>query len=162
MDSTSARLSFNPDEHWSLQASWGHLNSPEQLEPLEDEARTTASASYFTALGDESSVAATLAWGLKSLSGGARLQALLAEAAFNPADLWAVFARAEWQENAELVAGQVSRVGEVSLGGVRDFRLDEHWKFGLGGLYAFDVTPGHAGYGNAPRGAMAFVRLIAE
>ncbi len=32
-DSTSARLSWNPDEHWSLQASWGFLKSPEQLEP---------------------------------------------------------------------------------------------------------------------------------
>jgi hypothetical protein len=103
-----------------------------------------------------------LAWGLKSLSGGARLNAVLAEAAFKPADLWTVFARAEWEENAELVAGRVSHVGEVSLGAVRDFRLGEHWKFGLGGLYAFDMTPGHAGYGNAPHGAMAFARLIAE
>src|SRR5258706_2018206 len=30
-DSTAARISWNPDQHWSLQASWGHLNSPEQL-----------------------------------------------------------------------------------------------------------------------------------
>ena len=33
MDSTAARISFNPDEHWSLQASWGHLNSPERWSP---------------------------------------------------------------------------------------------------------------------------------
>lgn len=162
MDSTAARISFNPDEHWSLQASWGHLNSPEQLEPNVDETRYTASASYFTPLGEESSLAATLAWGLKSLSSGERLNALLGEAEFKPADLWTIFARAEWEENGELVAGRITRVGEVSLGGVRDFPLDEHWKFGLGGLYAFALAPGHAGYGNAPHGAMAFVRLIAE
>jgi len=162
MDSTSARVTFNPDEHWSLQASWGHLNSPEQLEPLEDETRYTASASYFTALGQESSAAATFAWGLKSISGGARLNALLAEAEYKPAELWTVFARAEWEENAELAAGRIVQAGEVSLGLVRDFKLSDHWKFGLGGLYAFDITPGHAGYGNAPHGAMAFVRLIAE
>ncbi len=160
-DSTSARISFNPDEHWSLQASWGHLNSPEQLEPDVDEDRYTASATWFTALGEEGSFAATGAWGLKSLSDGTRLNALLAEAAYKPADLWTVFARAEWEENAELAARK-ARVGEISLGLVRDFRLDDHWRFGLGGLYAFAMTPGHAGYGNAPHGAMAFVHLIAE
>ncbi|MBW8708731.1 MAG: hypothetical protein JF627_05615 [Alphaproteobacteria bacterium] len=162
MDSTSARVTYNPDEHWSLQTSWGHLNSPEQLEPLEDETRYTASATYFTVLGGESSVAATLAWGLKNLSSGTRLNALLAEAEYKPADLWTVFARAEWEENAELVAGRVVQAGEVSLGVVRDFQLDDHWKFGVGGLYAFDMTPSRAGYGNAPHGAMAFARLIVE
>jgi hypothetical protein len=41
-------------------------------------------------------------------------------------------------------------------------------KFGLGGLYAFDFAPSSpkfspaAGYGGTPRGAMAFVRLVAE
>ena len=73
-----------------------------------------------------------------------------------------MFSRAEWEENAELVPGRIVRAGEVSLGAIRDFRLADHWKFGLGGLYAFDMTPGHAGYGNAPHGAMGFVRLIAE
>jgi hypothetical protein len=33
---------------------------------------------------------------------------------------------------------------------------------GVGGLYAFDFTPGNAGYGNTPHGAMAFVRIAAE
>jgi hypothetical protein len=107
-------------------------------------------------------VAATLAWGLKSLRTGQRLNGLLAEAEYKPADLWTVFSRAEWEENAELVTGQVSRVGAFTLGGVRDFALDEHWKFGLGALYAFDFVPGHAGYGSAPHGAMGFVRLLAE
>jgi hypothetical protein len=162
MDSTAARISFNPDEHWSLQASWGHLNSPEELEPQVDETRYTASGTYVTDIGEEGSLAATLAWGLKSLSSGERLNGLLAEAAYKPGDLWTLFSRAEWEENAELVRGRIVRAGDVSLGAIRDFRLADHWKFGLGGLYAFDMTPGHAGYGNAPHGAMGFVRLIAE
>ncbi len=161
-DSSSARVSYNPDAHWSLQASWGHLNSPEQLEPNVDETRYTASASYVTPLGDESLLAATLAWGLKSLSSGERLNGVLGEVEVAPADLWTLFARAEWEENAELVPGQISQAGDLSLGAIRDIRLDDHWKFGVGGLYAFDFAPGHAGYGNAPHGAMAFVRLIAE
>ena len=73
-----------------------------------------------------------------------------------------MFSRAEWEENAELVPGRIVRAGEVSLGAIRDFRLADHWKFGLGGLYGFNITPGHAGYGNTPHGAMGFVRLIAE
>jgi hypothetical protein len=162
LDSTAARISFNPDEHWSLQASWGHLNSPEALEPQVDETRYTASGTYVADIGEEGSLAATLAWGLKSLSSGERLNGLLAEADYKPADLWTLFSRAEWEENAELVPGRIVRAGEVSLGAIRDFRLADHWKFGLGGLYAFDMTPGHAGYGNAPHGAMGFVRLIAE
>jgi hypothetical protein len=162
MDSSSVRLSYNPDEHWSLQMSWGHLNSPEQLEPQLDETRYTASATYVTDVGEDGSVAATLAWGLKSLSDGEQLNGLLAEAEYKPADLWILFARAEWAQNAELVLGPVRRVGEFTLGGIRDFRLDEHWKFGLGAQYAFDFAPGHAGYGSNPHGAMAFVRLIAE
>jgi hypothetical protein len=162
MDSTAARISFNPDEHWSLQASWGHLNSPEELEPQVDETRYTTSGTYITDIGDEGSLAATLAWGMKSLSSGERLNGLLAEAEYKPADLWTLFSRAEWEENAELVPGRIVRTGEVSLGAIRDFRLDAHWKFGLGGLYAFDLAPGHAAYGNAPHGTMAFVRLVAE
>ena len=43
LDSWSARLSWNPGENWSLQASHGKLKSPEQLEPDEDVTRTTAS-----------------------------------------------------------------------------------------------------------------------
>lgn len=161
MDSTAGRVTFNPDEHWSLQASVGHLNSPEQLEPAEDETRYSLSASYFTALGEESSVAVTAAWGLKSLSNGLRLNGLLGEAAFKPDDAWTFFARAEWVENAELTAG-VAQVGELSLGVVHDWRVAEHWKIGLGALHAFDAAPGRAGYGGSPRGTMAFVRLVAE
>ncbi|HEY2008995.1 MAG TPA: hypothetical protein VGH23_08405 [Rhizomicrobium sp.] len=167
MDSTSVRLSYNPDEHWSMQVSWAHLNSPEQLDPQADERRTTASATYVTDFGEESSLAATLAWGLKSESNGQNLNGVLVEAELVPADLWTLFSRAEWEENAELVTdnfgvGQISRVGDFTLGAIRDVRLDDHWKFGLGALYAFDFTPGHADYGASPHGVMGFVRLIAD
>jgi hypothetical protein len=162
MDSTAVRVSYNPDEHWSLQVSWGHLNSPEQLEPEGDERRTTASATYVTDFGEESSLAATLGWGLKSLSNGQQLNGALAEAELVPADLWTVFSRAEWEQNAELVPGRTSQVGELTMGTIRDVRLGEHWKFGLGALYTFDFAPGHADYGGTPHGAMGFVRLISD
>jgi len=164
-DSTAARLSWNPNEHWSLQASLGFLKSPEQLEPAENELRYTASATYVTPIENWGSVAATLAWGLKRTGPGDKLNALLAEAEWKPADLWTVFTRAEWEENAELLAsGTVARAGKLSVGAIRDVPVADHLKLGLGALYDFDFVGQSldAAYDGDPRGAMVFLRLIAE
>ncbi len=163
-DSTAARLSWNPDSHWSLQVSGGFIKSPEALEPQINEQRVTASATYYNMF-DFGSVAATLAFGNKHLSNGVSESAGLAEAEFKPAPLWTLFARAETIGSDELVPGPAVRgAGEVSLGAIRDWALAEHYKIGLGGLYAFDFTPSSPtdGYGGGPHGAMAFVRLVAE
>jgi len=165
LDSTSARASFNPDPHWSLQASWGHLHSPEQLAPRLNEDRYTASAMYAAELGDGAAFAATLAWGLKHLSDGTNLNGALLEGEYHPVELWTLFARAEWEQNNELdAAGRVRDVGELSLGALRDWRVSEHWKAGLGALYAFDFAPSAIvpSYGGNPHGALAFVRVVAD
>lgn len=165
LDSTAARVSFNPDAHWSLQASWGHLDSPEQLAPRLNEDRYTASAMYVTALDGGGSFAATLAWGLKRLSDGTDLNGVLLESEYKPAELWTLFARAEWEQNNELdAAGRLRDVGELSLGALRDWRVGQHWKAGFGALYAFDLVPSHVmpSYGSDPHGAMAFVRVVAD
>jgi len=163
-DSTAARLSWNPDSRWSLQVSAGWLKSPEQLDPNVDERRLTASAAWFNQF-DFGSVAATLAFGNKHLSTGVDESAALAEAEFKPDDAWTVFARAETIGSDELVPGPAVRgAGEISLGAIHDWHLAEHWKFGLGGLYAFDFAPSSpaASYGSDPHGAMGFIRLVAE
>jgi len=163
-DSTSARISWNPSENWSLQASWGFIKSPEQLDPLINETRLTASATYVVPLGDDGSFAATLAFGRKHLTGGDSENAWLAEAEYKPADLWTIFARAETIETDELVAGPVRTVSEATLGVIRDVRLSEHWKIGAGASYTFNIVPGalKPTYGNDPRGSMVFARIIAE
>jgi hypothetical protein len=163
-DSTSVRLSYNPSPNWSLQVSHGWLKSPEQLEPDVDERRFTASATYFRhlELGD---IAATLAFGNKHLSDGSDENAVLLEGEVRPDEYWTLFARGEHIESRELVPGGAIRgAGEFSLGAIHDWRLAEHWKAGLGGLYAFDFAPSSStvAYGGAPHGAMAFVRLVAE
>jgi len=163
-DSTSVRLSWNPTPNWSLQLSHGWLKSPEGLDPDIDERRFTASATWFNqfAFG---AVAATLAFGNKNLSDGTDENAFLIETEFKPDQAWTLFARGETIESTELVPGGAVRgAGEISLGVIHDWRLAEHWKFGLGGLYAFDFAPSSsaASYGSAPHGAMAFVRLVAE
>jgi hypothetical protein len=161
LDSTSARASWNPDPHWSLQVSWGHLDSPEQLTPEINENRTTASATYVAELGNGSSFAATLAWGLKQQSSGADLNGILLEGEYR-FDPWTLFARTEWEQNKELDAfGRTSSVGELTLGAVHDWPIAEHFKVGLGALYAFDFVPSAIAptYGDNAHGAMAFVRL---
>jgi hypothetical protein len=161
LDSTSARVSWNPDPHWSLQVSWGHLNSPEQLTPQINENRTTASATYVTALSERSSFAATLAWGLKQESDGTDLNGVLLEGEYR-FDPWTLFARTEWEQNSELDAfGRTRSVGDLTLGAIHDWPLAEHFKLGLGALYAFDFAPSAIvpSYGGNPHGAMAFVRL---
>jgi len=161
LDSTSLRASWNPTPQWSLQVSWGHLVSPEQLAPQLDENRTTASATYVTALADDSSFAATLAWGLKQESDGTNLNGVLLEGEYE-IEQWTAFARAEWEENNELDAfGRIARVGELTVGGIHDWPVAEHLKLGLGALYAFDIVPSAIvpSYGDTPRGAMGFARL---
>jgi hypothetical protein len=80
--------------------------------------------------------------------------------------LWTLFGRAEWTENNELVPalghhGPAYRVGKVSLGAIRDFRVAPHLRVGLGGLYAVNFVPRplEALYAGDPDGAMLFVRL---
>ena len=164
-DSTAVRASVNPDAHWSLQASWGFLKSPEQLAPAVDENRFTASASYVTRFGGDSSLSATLAWGLKDLSDGHRLNGALLEAEYKPAEAWTAFARAEWEENNEIDAsGTVHGVGELTLGGIHDWKIAEHAKLGLGASYTFDFVPSSVvpRYGADPHGTTVFVRLALE
>ena len=81
-------------------------------------------------------------------------------------EAWTVFGRGEMTDNRELVAGvehgPAYRVGKVSLGAVRDFRIAEHLSIGAGGLFALNFVPGElaAGYGGrTPTGLMGFVRL---
>jgi hypothetical protein len=162
-DSTSARLSWNPTANWALQVSWGFLKSPEQLAPAINETRYTASAMYVLPLGDDSSLAATLAWGRKQLSDGIGLNGFLLEGEYKPDRDWTVFARAESLDTGELFASAaITTAGEISLGAIRDFPLAEHWSFGLGALHAFDFVPsGLPPYGGSPHGTMVFARIKA-
>jgi hypothetical protein len=158
-DSTSARLSWNPDTNWSLQVSWGFLKSPEQLTPALNETRTTASAQYVLPLDGGGSLAATAAWGHKQTSDGEGLDGFSLEAEYKPDRIWTIFARAESAGNGELVPPDVATVGKISVGAIHDWPAGEHAAFGLGVLYDFDFAP--SVYGSDPHGAMVFVRLRA-
>ena len=164
LDSTAVRLSWNPTENWSLQASWADITSPEALEPDEDEERWSVSGIYTRPLGERRSVSATFAFANKERSDGVSLDAWLAEGAWRPNDRWTVFARGEAIETDELGAvhhGPVEDVARLSLGAIRDWRINEHAVFGVGALVQQHFTSDALEplYDGDPMGAMGFVRL---
>ena len=168
LDSTSVRLSWNPTAELALQGSWGHFEDPEQLEPGVDQKRWSASALYGREVAPGWKLAGTLAWGRKTIEHhGESLKddAFVAEASVKHAS-WTVFGRGEITENRELIDlaehGPAYRVGKISLGAVRDFRVAEHFTLGAGGLLAVNFVPdGLAPLygGHNPVGAMGFLRL---
>lgn len=162
LDSVATRVSWNPTQNWALQASWTRINSPEALEPDDDEARTSLSALYsrpFGARGD-GSVSATLAWARKDRIPGDALQAWLFEGAISPDEHWTVFTRAEQVEQDELAGhhGGVATVRKLSVGAIYDVPLSDSVKLGFGGLASAFDAPSALGYDD-PTGGMAFVRL---
>jgi hypothetical protein len=165
LDSTAARLSWNPHPYWSLQVSWAHVTSPEQLDPLENVTRWSASAIYTRPLGAHGWWSTTAAWGRRS-SGDEWLDAYVLESALKPSEPWTLFARAERTENNELTLvgghhGPTYTVGKASIGAIHDWQVGRNAKFGVGGLYAVNFLPEALKplYGGSPNGAMAFVRL---
>lgn len=162
LDSTAVRFSWNPTERLALQASWAQLKSPEQLEPGVDQKRWSASALYAGQIAPDWKLAATLAWGRKTAAHH-NDDAYVAEASLKHGD-WTVFGRGEMVENRELLGldGPAYRVGKLSLGAVRDFRIADHLSIGAGGLFALNFVPSPLASlygGNNPKGAMAFMRL---
>ena len=164
LDSTALRLSWNPTDEISLQGSWAHLKSPEQLEPDENQTRWSASAIYTSVVGRGGRWSTTAAWGRRS-SGHDSFDAWLLESALSLND-WTLFGRAERTENNELVLvggdhGPTFDVGKVSIGAIKDFALARQVKLGIGALWAFNFVPDafETLYGGDRNGAMAFVRL---
>lgn len=163
LDSTSVRLSLNPTENLALQTSWADVESPEALHPDDDEERWSVSGIYTRRIGQAGWWSTTLAFSNKERSDGVSLDAWLAEAAWHPNDRWTVFARSEAIQTDELGAhhGPVEDVQRLSLGAIRDFRVNENAVFGVGALaqqhFVSDALD--ASYGGDQPGAMAFVRL---
>jgi hypothetical protein len=163
LDSTAVRVSWNPTAELALQGSWGHFVDPEQLEPGVNQKRLSASALYAKEITPGWKLAGTLAWGRKTARGHSD-DAFAAEASVKHQG-WTVFGRGEMTQNRELTDvedGPAYRVGKVSLGAVRDFRVTEHLALGAGGLFAVNFVPdalAPAYGGHNPTGAMAFVRL---
>lgn len=163
LDSTAVRVSWNPTRTLALQGSWGRFVDPEQLEPGVDQKRWSASALWANEVAPGWKLAGTLAWGRKTAHGHSD-DAGAAEASLKHAQ-WTIFGRGEMTENRELTDvedGPAYRVGKVSLGAVRDFRIADHLSLGAGGLFSVNFVPDALAPlygGHNPTGAMGFVRV---
>lgn len=167
LDSFAGRVSWNPTRELAFQVSYGHLNSPEQLAPMVDENRLTASGIYTTTLGGGNVWSTTFAWGRKMLQPGDTLDAYLIESALILQNNVTLFMRGERVEEGELthdipgLHGRVFTVGKVSVGGIYDFLRTDHLKFGLGGLVSRYAIPHDlvSLYSRDPTSFMVFGRL---
>ena len=166
LDSFSGRLSFNPTDRWALQASYGALNSPEQLEPGVDVDRATVSAAYHRSWA-RNNWQTTTAWGRNRNKPGRTLDAFLLESALNLNRTHTFFARAENVEKDELFTegaakhGEVFRVNKISLGYIYDFPEWHHLRWGVGGLGSAAFLPSRLDedYDDTPLSFMVFARL---
>jgi hypothetical protein len=166
LDSASVRLSWNPAPDWSLQVSRGHIASPEALEPDVNVNRTTASAMYNRSWG-ANNWQTTLAWGRNAASTGTTTDSILLESAVSLAKTHTFFGRLERSDKDELfeegspLAGEIFRVGKLSLGYLYDFPAMGHFKMGIGGLVSKYSLPGEIqpAYGSDPTSYMLFARV---
>lgn len=163
LDSWSVRATWNPSPHWSIQASHGFLKSSEQLEPLRNEARTTASIGYAGG-----GIAATLAFSAKNKLPGPTLTAWLAEANWDVDRHHSLFGRFENVANDELfpdpahpLNGQTFRVSKLEAGYAYRLALIGPVELALGGSAAIYAKPAALdfAYGKAPFSYTLFAKF---
>lgn len=165
-NSASIRVSFNPVEDLSMQASFAYIDSPEQLEPQVDTKRTTVSITYNKAI-KGMDWQATFAWGQNNNMPGRVLNGFLLESAVNFLDTHTVFSRFERVGKDELflendpLHGREFVVNKVTFGYIYDLPAWRHMKWGIGGSLDVNILPDKLkqSYGDNPLGYMFFVRV---
>ena len=101
LDSQSVHLTYNPSANWSTQVSYGHIKSPEALEPDVNVNRTTASVTANIPY-DANNWQTTLAWGRNAPSSGKASNAYLLESALSVGKTHTFFGRGEVVDKDEL------------------------------------------------------------
>jgi hypothetical protein len=166
LDSAAGRISFNPAENWSMQASFGYIDSPEQLEPNVDTRRTTASVSYNKPLKD-TNWQTTFAWGRNDNVPGKTLDGFLLESAMRIQETHTFLGRLERAAKDELflendpLHGRKFTVNKMTLGYIYDFPAWNHMKWGFGSTFDINIIPKKLKntYGDTPLGFMLFARV---
>jgi hypothetical protein len=164
LDSYAVRATAAPTADLSMQASFGRLASPEQLQPQVSVRRSTASATYNAPFG--SWWQTTFAFGHNSPSQGAGSTAWLLESALRLGLAHTVFARAERVGKDELflpgqpLYGPTYTIEKLSLGYIHDFVHSGALSLGLGALVSTYSYPAslNTAYGYRPTSFMVFVR----
>jgi hypothetical protein len=146
LTSYAGRVTINPTMDWSLQGSFGYLESPEQLEPEVNIYRATASATYNRNWG-EMNWQTTAAIGINAKDPGSTFPGALVESAVNIAKTHTFFGRAEAVRNDELFGEthplhhDAFNVGKVTLGYIYDFPEWHNLQWGVGGAGSLALIP---------------------
>jgi hypothetical protein len=169
LDSYSARITFNPDSHWSLTAGYGRLQMGD-----DSMHRVAASILRGTTIGTNGQWATALIYGANQRLGQSawsRSVLLESEAVLDRTNT--VFARAEFAEKSAVdlvltdsatgfASNRLFNVGAVSVGYVREVIRGRGATIGLGVRGAVDFVPESLApfYGSrTPVGALIFLRL---
>jgi hypothetical protein len=165
-DSYSARFTFNPSRNLSFQASYGYLDSPEQLEPDVNIKRVTVSAIYNRNF-EDGNWQTTFAWGNNDKNPGFNTNAVLLESAVKFMKSHTIFSRFEYVQKDELfeegdpLAGKYYDVKKISIGYIYDFLHFKGIDAGIGG--SFDVhfisNSLEEAYSDTPKSFMLFMRV---
>lgn len=173
-NSRSVRLSFAPNNNWTMQVSHGFLRNPEALEPG-DVRRTTASVSYNLPF-ERGNWATSIIWGRNHESHDGEifnLNGYLAESTVNFKDKNYFYARLELADKNQLLrAGDRQllgitedhpsfRIGAYTFGGSRDLWTTEKLSVAVGGDVTLYSKPAllDAIYGNNPASYRFFLRF---
>ncbi len=163
LDSWSVRATWTPSPAWALQVSHGFLKSPEQLEPEQNESRTTASVQYAA-----HGISALLGWSDKHPLPGRALTAWLAEVKWDVDAHHMVFARAEDVENDELfpdpadsLHDRAFRIGKLEGGYAYRMPFVGPTELALGGAIGVYAKPGalDSAYGRFPLSFSLFAKV---
>lgn len=172
IDSWSSRLTVQPAKNWSLQYSFGHLTSPEALNPGEDVQRMTASLSYNRPL-RRGSWSSTLVWGRNhQLNDGENFNGYLLDSTLHLGhnNTWTRIENVD-RTNLLLLGENtpppgftehfLARVQGYTFGYDREFDLGPHLSAALGGQFTFYGKPGFLTptYGDHPVGGAIFLRI---
>jgi hypothetical protein len=173
IDSWSTRLTVQPGQNWSIQYSFAHLTSPEDLHPRENVQRMTASVMYNRPLA-RGNWATTLVWGRNhALPSGENFNSYLAESTLRFARTDYIWGRIENvdRNNELLLSGQpappgfeerfLARVQAYTIGYDHEFYFIPGLATALGGQVTFYGKPAFLApiYGKHPLGAILFVRI---
>lgn len=174
-NSRSARLSFEPNNNWSMQVSYGFLRSPEAAEPTTDIRRATASLQYNKPF-NRGNWASAFIWGRNHTSAPGEVHNLngyTAETTVNFRDKNYLYTRLELVDKNELLRATDRallgikddhpsfRIGAYTFGGVRDVWNSKRVSMGVGSELTFYSKPSVLDqlYGANPVSWRLFLRL---
>jgi hypothetical protein len=174
-NSRSARLSFAPNNNWTMQVSYGFLRQPEAAEPTTDIRRSTASIQYNKPF-NRGNWSSAIIWGRNHTSSPGEthnLNGYTAESTVSFLDKNYVFTRLELVDKNELLraadraklgiaqAHPSFRISAYTFGGVRDVWNTDKLSLGIGSDVTFYSTPAVLDriYGTNPVSWRLFLRL---